>query len=69
MAADPAVSGASLFDVKAGLKMMEGGASALPPQRALPSVADSVVQLGQLRLRLLPDLNRAHGGCQLAWPA
>lgn len=49
----------SLFDVKGGVKLMEGGQSVLPPQRALPTAAEAVVQLGQMRFKLLPDLTRA----------
>ena len=48
----------SLFDVKGGVKLMEGAQSVLPPQRALPTAHEAVVQLGELRLKLLPDLTR-----------
>ena len=38
---------------------MEGAQSVLPPQRALPTAHEAVLQLGELRLKLLPDLTRA----------
>jgi hypothetical protein len=53
------VDGVSLFDVKQGVKLMEGSQSVLPPQRALPTAHEAVLQLGQMRLKLLPDLTRA----------
>ena len=53
------MEGVSLFDVKGGVKLMEGAQSVLPTQRALPTASEAVVQLGQLRLKLLPDLTRA----------
>ena len=56
----------SLFDVKQGVKLMEGSQSVLPPQRALPTAHEAVLQLGQMRFKLLPDLTRA---CPLALPA
>ena len=58
IASSATVDGVSLFDVKGGVKLMEGAQSVLPPQRALPTAHETVVQLGELRLKLLPDLTR-----------
>ena len=58
VASSATVDGVSLFDVKGGVKLMEGAQSPLPRQRALPAAPEAVLQLGQLRLKLLPDLTR-----------
>ena len=50
------VEGVSLFDVRGAVKLMDGSSSPLPPQRALPSSTDAVLEVGKLRLRLLPEL-------------
>lgn len=48
------VDGATLFDVKAAPRLMEGSQSVLPPQRTIKS-APSLVEIGSVKLRLLPD--------------
>ena len=59
VASSGTVDGVSLFDVKGGVKLMEGAQSVLPKQRALPTASEAVLQLGQMRFQLLPDLTRA----------
>lgn len=58
VASSGTVDGVSLFDVKGGVKLMEGAQSVLPKQRALPTASEAVLQLGQMRFQLLPDLTR-----------
>ena len=59
MASSGTVDGVSLFDVKGGVRLAEGAGSVLPPQRAPPSAPEAVLQLGQMRFKMLPDLTRA----------
>ena len=59
MASSGTVDGVSLFDVKGGVRLAEGAGSALPPQRAPPAAPEAVLQLGQMRFKMLPDLTRA----------
>ncbi len=62
------MEGVSLFDVKRGVELMEGAGSQLPPQRALPTASEAVLQLGQMRFKLLPDLTRACCGARACAP-
>jgi len=50
------VAGASIFDVQGAYKLIDGTGSELPPQRSVPAATESVVKLGGVRLRLLPEM-------------
>jgi hypothetical protein len=45
----------SLFNVRGAMELMQGSQSQLPVQKALPMPAMPTLQLGSLRLKVMPD--------------